>query len=121
MKKTDYTEPTLEWLRDQFAVVPFGVLRPAEIEIILAYFLMYHDDMLEKSEYELAEKYRITESKALRLKLEFGKRWLHDQEKSFATVVAGIGKHIFEDRAIELSHEENQKSISFILTDPYEL
>ncbi|GHV80700.1 hypothetical protein AGMMS49944_24910 [Spirochaetia bacterium] len=39
MKKTDYTEPTLDWLQRQFIKVPFGVLRPAEIELILAYFL----------------------------------------------------------------------------------
>ncbi|GHV80706.1 hypothetical protein AGMMS49944_24970 [Spirochaetia bacterium] len=82
---------------------------------------MYHDDMLDKSEYELAEKYRISETKALRLKLEFDKRWLDDQKKSFENIVAGIGKHIFEDRTIELSRDESQKNISFMLTDPYEL
>jgi hypothetical protein len=72
MKKEDYIIPNETWLINEFSHIPFGIMRPAEIEIILAFFLIYHNgNDIEAGEGELACKYRITESKAKRFKIEF--------------------------------------------------
>jgi len=121
MNRQDYVEPTIEWLVEQFHALPLGAARPSEMEIILAYTLMYHNNDLDKSEYDLAEIYRLTETKALRLKQEFGKRYLNTEAGGFAAAVARIGKRLFEDKSIDFEWDEIKARVSFTLTDPCEL
>jgi hypothetical protein len=117
----EYIEPDMLWLCSQFENIPFGAVRPSEIEIILAYVLMYHNGDIEKSEYDIAEKYHVAESKALRLKTEFGKRYRKSGADNFPLIVAEIGKRIFKDKSIEIDYDERTDKIIFILTDPSEL
>ena len=117
METSKYATPDAEWLKNQFAHLPLGVVRPSEMEIILAYMLMFYNDDLGKNEYDLAKDYRLSEAKALRLKAEFDKRW---GTKSWDDIVFNIGEKIFgENRSIEL--ETDDKRVSFILADPTEL
>jgi hypothetical protein len=114
----EYVEPDIDWLKKQFTV-PLGAVRLSEMEIPLAYLLMYHNSDLDKSEYDLAEIYHFSEAKARRLKTEFGLRYRRISD--FASVVAGIGKKLFMDRIIEIDYDQASGKVSFPLTDPLEL
>jgi hypothetical protein len=103
MQKSDYLIPNEEWLL-------------AEMEIILGFFIMYQNGTdIEESESFLAGKYKITESKAKRLKIKFAKRYAknHDpaQEITRASPLFGVSKHPFE-------LNEDGKTVSFMVKDP---
>jgi hypothetical protein len=116
MKKDDYTQPTETWLRDQFKDIPFGIMRPSEIEIILSFFIIYHNENdIEDDESKLAVKYRITESKARKLKIEFAQRYGYKND------IAGIIIRSFENGEYPFELSEDNKSVSFMIKDPYEL
>lgn len=115
MKKEDYIQPDKDWLRDQFDNIPFGIMRPSEIEIILSFFLIYHNDDIETDESKLAVKYRITESKAKKLKIEFAQRYGKNND------IAGIIVRSFENGNSPFEISEDNKSVSFMIKDPYEL
>lgn len=120
MKKEDYVIPDENWFLNQFKSIPFGIIRPAEIETVLAFFIVYHNDRdIEDSVEILAEKYKITESKAKRLKIEFAKRYkkINDTKTEVAAI---IGRLFLENQApFELDVEN--KAVRFMVKDPYEL
>jgi hypothetical protein len=116
MKKEDYIIPNEMWLANEFSHIPFGIMRPAEIEIILSFFLIYHNgNDIEAGEGELAVKYRISEVKARKLKIEFAQRY--GNKNNIARIIASY----FENEEIPFELSEDGKSVSFILKDLYEL
>jgi hypothetical protein len=115
MKKEDYVIPDETWLRSQFEAIPFGIMRPSEIEVILSYFIIYHNNDIEADESELSVKYRITESKARKLKIEFAQRYGNKND------IAGIIVRSFENGNSPFEISEDNKSVSFMIQDPYEL
>lgn len=52
--------PDLNWLKAQFANIKPGMLKASELEVYIAYMLMFED--LGKSRFELADKYGYTET-----------------------------------------------------------
>jgi hypothetical protein len=117
MKKEDYVIPDEVWLINEFSEIPFGIMRPAEIEVILSFFLIYHNgNDIEAGEGELAVKYRISEAKAKKLKIEFAQRYGNGEAK-----VTGIIAAAFEHGEIPFELSENEKDVYFIIKDPYEL
>jgi hypothetical protein len=116
MKKEDYVIPDESWLMNEFNHIPFGIMRPSEIEVILSFFLIYHNgNDIEAGEGDIAVKYRISEAKARKLKIEFAQRY--GNKNNIARVIAGC----FENGEIPFELSEDGKSVSFILKDPYEL
>jgi hypothetical protein len=117
MKKENYVIPDETWLINEFNHIPFGIMRPAEIEVILSFFLIYHNgNDIEAGEGELAVKYRISEAKAKKLKIEFAQRYGNGGAK-----VADIIARAFEHDEIPFELSENEKDVYFIIKDPYEL
>jgi hypothetical protein len=105
MKKEDYVIPNGTWLINEFNHIPFGIMRPSEIEAILAFFLIYHNgNDIEATEGELAVKYRISETKAKKLKIEFAQRYGNGEAK-----VTGIIAAAFEYGEIPFELSENEK------------
>jgi hypothetical protein len=96
--KTPYEEPTIAFLLNRFKNTPFGTLRPAELELLLFYVLAWHNNDLQKSEYELARQYLITETKAARFKVEIARRFAVSQNTK--ENMRQLAKAIFEDRDI---------------------
>jgi hypothetical protein len=116
VKKEDYIIPDETWLTGEFSHIPFGIMRPSEIEVILAFFLIYHNgNDIEAGEGELALKYRITESKARRFKIEFAQRY------GKHSGIAGIIARSFENGEAPFELSENEKDVYFMIQDPYEL
>jgi hypothetical protein len=116
MKKEDYIEPTDDWLKNQFKNIPLSIIRPSEIEIILSYFIIYHNDYdIEAGEGELAVKYQITESKARRLKIEFAQRYGRKDD------IVNIIVRSFENNEAPFELSENERNVYFMIKDPYEL
>jgi hypothetical protein len=76
MNNDNYTEPSKEFFLEQFSHLPFGMLRPSELELLVFYLLAYYRGDLEKSEFEIADSYMISETKAARFKVEISKRFL---------------------------------------------
>jgi hypothetical protein len=117
MKKENYIIPDEAWLINEFNHIPFGIMRPSEIEVILSFFLIYHNgNDIEDGEGELARKYRITESKAKKLKIEFAQRYGNGGAKVADIIAASFGHG---EAPFELS--ENEKFVNFMITDLYEL
>jgi hypothetical protein len=86
------------------------------IEIILSFFLIYHNgNDIEAGEGELVVKYRISEVKARKLKIEFAQHYRN--KNNIARIIASY----FEGEEIPFELSEDGKSVSFILKDPYEL
>jgi hypothetical protein len=116
MKKEDYIEPTEDWLKNQFKDIPLSIIRPSEIELILSYFIIYHNDYdIEAGDGELAVKYQITESKARRLKIEFAQRYGRKDD------IANIIAHSFENNEAPFELSDDEKNVYFMIRDPYEL
>jgi hypothetical protein len=118
VKKEDYLVPDEIWLKDQFDAVPFGIMRPSEIEVILSFFLIYHNDDIETDESKLAVKYRITESKARKLKIEFAQRYRKEKKLND---IPDIIARTFDKKESPFELSEDGKSVCFMLNDPYEL
>lgn len=70
-----YKEPDLEWLKKAFKDVKLGWLKASEMEVYLAYMLMYANNDLGRVAYEVADEYGYTESKVAKLQVEFARRF----------------------------------------------
>lgn len=78
--KNGFKEPDLVWLEAQFETTRIGAMKASELEILLAYQLMWKAGDLTKSPYEIARKYGYTESKATRLLQEFACRFRENED-----------------------------------------
>ena len=70
-----YQKPDLKWLKDLFQDIKIGWLKASEMEIYLAYMLMYTNNDLGRVAYEIADEYGYTESKVAKLQVEFARRF----------------------------------------------
>jgi hypothetical protein len=75
MSEKTYKEPDLEWLKKAFKDVKLGWLKASEMEVYLAYMLMYANNDLGRVAYEVADEYGYTESKVAKLQVEFARRF----------------------------------------------
>jgi hypothetical protein len=103
----NYKEPTIEFLKERFSGVPFGMVKPSEMELLLFYVLAYHDDDLQKSEFKLAQKYCITERKAANFKIEIAKRFAVNNDST--VYMLQLAKDIFESKKIILDWDGGTK------------
>lgn len=78
--KNGFQEPDLDWLKDQFKTTRIGAMKASELEIILAYQLMWKAGDLTKSPYDIAREYGYTEAKASRLLQEFACRFRQKED-----------------------------------------
>lgn len=99
----DYKEPTIEFLREWFKNIPFGMVKPSELEMLMFYVLAYHNGDLDKSVYELADMYKITERKAAAFKTGIINRFV--EPKTARDYVRGLAREVFEKRSITLEWE----------------
>lgn len=70
-----YQKPDLKWLKNLFQDIKIGWLKASEMEIYLAYMLMYANNDLGRVAYEIADEYGYTESKVAKLQVEFARRF----------------------------------------------
>ncbi len=107
--------PDLNWLKAQFANIKPGMLKASELEVYIAYMLMFED--LGKSRFELADKYGYTETKINRLLMEFGKRF---PSESHSDIMKKIADSILESHTTELlvSGEKGKDFFSFCVNNP---
>lgn len=114
-------EPTVEFITEQFKNLPFGAVRPSEMELLLFYVLIYHNKDLDKSVFELANKYYMTEAKASRMLVEIFKRYRKPGQESNFPIVNGIATRIFEGNG---PYRQNitiaGECVSFVIPDPVE-
>lgn len=80
MSGKTYKEPDLEWLKKAFKDVKLGWLKASEMEVYLAYMLMYANNDLGRVAYEVADEYGYTESKVAKLQVEFARRFKAKEE-----------------------------------------
>ncbi len=78
--KDGFPEPNSTWLRDQFSKTRIGAMKASELELYLAYQLMWANDDLSKSPYDIASTYGYTESKTARLLQEFSVRFRVEED-----------------------------------------
>ena len=88
-------EPTTDFIRGEFERVHFGAVRPSEMELLLFYVLAYYGGDLNKSVFELADKYYITEAKASRMLVEISKRYRRPGLGSNVPVIRDIAARVF--------------------------
>lgn len=79
LPKGGFSEPNSTWLRDQFSKARIGAMKASELELYLAYQLMWANDDLGKSPYDIASTYGYTEAKAARLLQEFSVRFRSEE------------------------------------------
>jgi hypothetical protein len=120
VKKEDFINPDENWLFNQFQSTPFGIIRPAEMETLLAFFIIHHNGRdIEEPEEVLAKKYKITETKAKRMKIEFAVRYKRNVDPN--TEVAAIIGRLFLDNQAPFELDVENKAVRFMVKDPYEL
>lgn len=109
-----FQEPSLEWLDEKFRTVTLGSLKASELEIYLAYVLMYHRGELNTDSFLLADEYGMSEQKIRRMQVEFARRFAARHDKDGVKIIAdGIfGGTNCKDR-IALDVSDDQKKISF--------
>ena len=78
--KDGFPEPNATWLRDQFSKTRIGAMKASELELYLAYQLLWANDDLVKSPYDIASTYGYTETKAARLLQEFSVRFRVEED-----------------------------------------
>lgn len=78
--KDGFPEPNFAWLREQFSKTRIGAMKASELELYLAYQLMWANGDLSKSPYDIASKYGYTETKAARLLQEFSARFRVEED-----------------------------------------
>lgn len=78
--KDGFPEPNSTWLRNQFSKTRIGAMKASELELYLAYQLMWANDDLSKSPYDIASTYGYTETKAARLLQEFSVRFRGEED-----------------------------------------
>lgn len=82
--KDGFPEPNSTWLRGQFSKTRIGAMKASELELYLAYQLMWANDDLSKSPYDIASTYGYTETKAARLLQEFSVRFrIEENDEQF--------------------------------------
>ena len=110
-KPNDFQEPSLTWLDDKFKLLTLGSLKASELEVYLAYMLMYQRRELYCDSFVLADKYGMSEQKIRKLQIEFAKRF--SMEKGGVDrIVDGIFNKNGDDKII-LDVSENKKKITF--------
>ena len=115
--KEEYKEPDLEWLKKAFKDVKLGWLKASEMEVYLAYMLMYANNDLGRVAYEVADEYGYTESKVAKLQVEFARRFKKKEEDiAFLNRIfnAMINKNDPPYRIVPIVRKE---TISFTLYD----
>jgi hypothetical protein len=118
MQKEFYEKPNITWLKEKFKGVKLGWLKASEMEVYLAYMLMYDND-LGKTAYDIAEEYGYTESKVSRLLVEFAKRFrANESEKEFEFLNRIFNAMICKDESVRIVPICSDKMISFTLYDP---
>ena len=114
-------EPTTDFIRGEFEHVHFGAVRPSEMELLLFYVLAYYGGDLNKSVFELANKYYITEAKASRMLVEISKRYRKPGLGSNAPVIRDIAARVFAGGG---TYRQNitvtGETVSFVIPDPVE-
>ena len=118
MQKEFYEKPNITWLKEKFKGVKLGWLKASEMEVYLAYMLMYDND-LGKTAYDIAEEYGYTESKVSRLFVEFAKRFRTNQSEKESEFLSRIfNAMICDDESLRIVPICTDKMISFTLYDP---
>lgn len=79
MQISSYTPNDINWLKGRFSNIKLGWLKASEMEIYLAYMLMYAENDLDKRAYEIADKYGYSESKVAKLQVEFARRFKEEE------------------------------------------
>ena len=97
--RNGFQEPDLDWLEAQFKTTRIGAMKASELEIILAYQLMWKAGDLTKSPYDIAREYGYTETKATRLLQEFACRFREKEDD--ATFLARLWCSITGKETIE--------------------
>jgi hypothetical protein len=110
-----YEKPSIELLTEYLSKSPFGTIKTTEMETLLFYVLLFKNDDLEKSEYELAAKYYITETKAARMKVEIARRF---DKKSAEEYMRDLAKKIFKEHSIDIEWDSENSKIAIPLYDP---
>jgi len=111
--ENEYKIPDIDFIKEYFDKIRFGMVKPSELELFMFYLLAYHRDDLNKSVWELAKDYYITEQKAARFKLEIRKRFTSISTKDDMLLLA---QDIFQKKIIPLECE-NEK-IGILIHDP---
>ena len=109
-----FQEPSLEWLDEKFRTLTLGSLKASELEIYLAYMLMYHRGELNTDSFLLADEYGMSEQKIRKMQVEFARRFVAQSNEDSVKIIAdGIfgGKNC--DDRIVLDVSDDQKRISF--------
>ena len=101
----NYIEPNIDYIKEYFSKTDFGIVKPSEIELLMFYILSYHKGDLNKSIWELARDYSITEQKATRYKIEIGKRF---SIRNTQDDMSQLAKDIFVDNKILLDFDNSK-------------
>lgn len=91
------------------------------MELLLFYVLAYYGGDLNKSVFELADKYYITEAKASRLLVEISKRYRMPGLSSNVPVIRDIAARVFAGGgAYRQNITVTGEMVSFVIPDPVE-
>ena len=109
-----FEKPSVGWLDEKFTLLSLGSLKASELEIYLAYMLMYHRGELNTDSFLLADEYGMSEQKIRKMQVEFAKRFVAQSNEDGVKVIAD---GIFGDKKrgdrIVLDISDDQKRISF--------
>jgi len=87
-------------------------MKPSEMETILGFFIIYHSgEDIEGTEDYLSQKYKLAESKAKRLKIEFANRYR--KNSNMGEAIAGIVVGLFEENKTPFEYNVAGKCVSF--------
>ena len=119
MRKDTYEKPDIVWLKEKFKDLKLGWLKASEMEVYLAYMLMYEDDF-EKSVYDIAEEYGYTESKVRKLQVEFAKRFVDcsKMENDDAFLCRVFSSMLSEDELSRIKLDIKPSAITFTIYNP---
>ena len=109
-----FEKPSVMWLDEKFSRLSLGSLKASELEIYLAYMLMYHRGELNTDSFLLADKYGMSEQKIRKMQVEFARRFVAQSNENSVKIIAdGIfGGKDCNDRIV-LDVSDDQKKISF--------
>lgn len=117
MRKEFYEKPSVAWLKEKFNGLKLGWLKASELEVYVAYMLMYDDD-LDKVAYDIAEKYGYTESKVRKLQVEFAKHFLESKESDEVFLTRIFNLMLSEDASVHIGLDIKPSSITFTIYNP---
>lgn len=98
---SQYQIPSGEWLEEKFKSLKLGWLKASEMEIYLAYMLMYQQNHLHRSAFDIADFYGYTESKVAKLQIEFARRFKKIEGEGDAEFLTRIFRSMFPKGADE--------------------